>query len=47
MGSPVAGVHRGLAPQMYDMPVVLGSCFGFSQLQMRLQQFGELLQLVT
>nr|WP_261307449.1 hypothetical protein [Streptococcus suis] len=23
MGSPVAGVHRGLAPQMYDMPVVL------------------------
>ncbi|MDG4519490.1 hypothetical protein NOL02_10295, partial [Streptococcus suis] len=21
-GSPVAGVHRGLSPQMYDMPVV-------------------------
>ncbi|MGT2967646.1 MULTISPECIES: hypothetical protein [Streptococcus] len=23
MGSPVAGVHRGLTPQMYGMPVVL------------------------
>ncbi|MCD0050800.1 hypothetical protein HK299_10265, partial [Streptococcus agalactiae] len=23
LGSPVAGAHRGLAPQMYDMPVVL------------------------
>ncbi|RRB03357.1 hypothetical protein D5F93_06405, partial [Streptococcus agalactiae] len=22
LGSPVAGAHRGLAPQMYDMPVV-------------------------
>ncbi|WP_420092961.1 hypothetical protein, partial [Streptococcus hyovaginalis] len=28
LGSPVAGVHGGLSPQMYDMPVVLkkGSC---------------------
>ncbi|WP_225204300.1 hypothetical protein, partial [Streptococcus pneumoniae] len=23
MGSPVAGAHRGLTPQIYDMPVVL------------------------
>ncbi|MHB9782859.1 hypothetical protein ACXM1Q_009125, partial [Streptococcus sp. 10F2] len=23
LGSPVAGAHRGLTPQMYDMPVVL------------------------
>ncbi|WP_218925439.1 hypothetical protein, partial [Streptococcus danieliae] len=22
LGSPVAGAHRGLAPQIYDMPVV-------------------------
>ncbi|WP_210766806.1 hypothetical protein, partial [Streptococcus sp. NLN64] len=22
LGSPVAGAHRGLTPQMYDMPVV-------------------------
>ncbi|WP_226968169.1 hypothetical protein, partial [Streptococcus pneumoniae] len=22
-GSPVAGAHRGLTPQIYDMPVVL------------------------
>ncbi|MHB9781538.1 hypothetical protein ACXM1Q_002150, partial [Streptococcus sp. 10F2] len=25
LGSPVAGAHRGLTPQMYDMPVVLKS----------------------
>ncbi|HFV3626722.1 TPA: hypothetical protein ACH9GO_002053, partial [Streptococcus pneumoniae] len=23
LGSPVAGAHRGLTPQIYDMPVVL------------------------
>jgi hypothetical protein len=23
LGSPVAGAHGGLSPQMYDMPVVL------------------------
>ncbi|MHB9782800.1 hypothetical protein ACXM1Q_008775, partial [Streptococcus sp. 10F2] len=28
LGSPVAGAHRGLTPQMYDMPVVLEKpCF--------------------
>ncbi|HGQ0171033.1 TPA: hypothetical protein ACLX2J_001829, partial [Streptococcus pneumoniae] len=23
LGAPVAGTHRGLTPQIYDMPVVL------------------------
>ncbi|MGT2657145.1 hypothetical protein ACVRWD_08990, partial [Streptococcus varani] len=32
LGSPVAGAHGGLAPQMYDMPVVLQKKTGKTRL---------------
>ncbi|MHB9782762.1 hypothetical protein ACXM1Q_008515, partial [Streptococcus sp. 10F2] len=34
LGSPVAGAHRGLTPQMYDMPVVLVKSLVLCQIEL-------------